>query len=60
MDALLGQIAIVRTPLSPEGQVLVRGELWNAVCPDRAEKGDSVIIRGYQALTLEVELLNSH
>ena len=60
MDALLGQIAIVRTPLSPEGQVLVRGELWNAVCPDRAEKGDSVIIRGYHALTLEVELLNSH
>jgi membrane-bound serine protease (ClpP class) len=55
MDALLGQIAEVRTPLAPEGQVLVRGELWNAICADHAAKGDSVIVRGYRALTLEVE-----
>jgi membrane-bound serine protease (ClpP class) len=29
-DAMLGWLAIAQTPLSPEGHVLVRGELWRA------------------------------
>jgi membrane-bound serine protease (ClpP class) len=55
MQALLGEVAEVQTPLEPEGQVLVRGELWAARCPQGARKGDSVVVRGYHDLTLEVE-----
>jgi membrane-bound serine protease (ClpP class) len=55
MDALLGEVAEVRTPLEPRGQVLVRGELWSAECPEGARKGESVVVRGYHDLTLEVE-----
>jgi membrane-bound serine protease (ClpP class) len=29
-EALIGQIAVVRTPLTPAGVVLVKGELWTA------------------------------
>ncbi len=55
MQALLGEVAEVRTPLEPQGQVLVRGELWTAHCPAGARKGESVVVRGYHDLTLEVE-----
>jgi membrane-bound serine protease (ClpP class) len=55
MQALLGEVAVAQTPLEPQGQVLVRGELWTAHCPQGARKGDSVFVRGYHDLTLEVE-----
>jgi membrane-bound serine protease (ClpP class) len=55
MDALLGEVAEAQTPLRPTGQVLVRGELWGAHCPAGADKGDFVVVRGFHALTLEVE-----
>ena len=55
MSALLGELAEARTPLEPTGQVLVRGELWTAHCPQGARKGDAVVVRGFHELTLEVE-----
>ena len=41
--------------LRERAEVLVRGELWTAHCPQGARKGDAVVVRGFHELTLEVE-----
>jgi membrane-bound ClpP family serine protease len=46
---------VVRTPLSPEGQVMMQGELWRAVAEDGpAAAGETVRVTGVDGLTLKV------
>lgn len=57
-EALIGQIAVVTQALDPSGEVLVRGEHWQA---DVAEglvvgNGASVVIQSVDSLRLGVEL----
>src|ERR1700733_3211080 len=54
-DAMIGLIAVVTQPLSPPGQVLVNGELWQAESPTPAALGDKVRVHGLRDLTLLVE-----
>ncbi|MEO6912214.1 MAG: nodulation protein NfeD [Edaphobacter sp.] len=56
-QAMLGGIAVTRTPLSPEGQVEIRGEIWHASLRGHASlpAGASVLVRGIEGLTLIVE-----
>jgi membrane-bound serine protease (ClpP class) len=54
-EALIGQIAVVRSPLTPEGKVFVMGELWNAVSSAPAEIGTRVRIRAVEGLRLQVD-----
>lgn len=56
-DAMLGHIAIARTPLSPRGQVEIRGELWQARVRGDASVpiGSAVLVKGVEELTLVVE-----
>jgi membrane-bound serine protease (ClpP class) len=54
-QGLIGEIAIARTALNPEGKVFVHGELWNAVSPVPIEVGEQVRIRGVADLKLQVE-----
>jgi membrane-bound serine protease (ClpP class) len=54
-EALIGKEATVAAPCLPEGQVQVRGELWQARCPEGATRGDIVVVRGLDGLTLIVE-----
>jgi membrane-bound serine protease (ClpP class) len=52
---MVGQTAVARTPLAPEGQVAVQGELWRAVAQDGPiDPGESVTIVGVDGLTLTV------
>jgi membrane-bound serine protease (ClpP class) len=54
---LLGQRAVVRTPLRPRGQVFLRGELWEAeVEEDEAgvDAGGEVVVDKVEGLTLHV------
>ncbi|MCI0532255.1 MAG: nodulation protein NfeD [candidate division Zixibacteria bacterium] len=51
---LLGQTAVVKTKLDPEGTVFVEGELWKAVSDKPAQPGDKVRIVGLENLTLKV------
>jgi membrane-bound serine protease (ClpP class) len=53
--ALMGQTGVARTPLAPEGQVLVQGELWRAVARGPVPEGDRVRVVGVNGLTLTVE-----
>ena len=52
---MVGQTAVVRTPLAPEGQVAVHGELWRAVAQDGPiAAGEPVTIVRVDGLTLTV------
>jgi membrane-bound serine protease (ClpP class) len=48
-------IGIALTALSPAGQVLVRGEYWNAVSAAPVAAGASIRVIGIEGLTLKVE-----
>jgi membrane-bound serine protease (ClpP class) len=56
-QAMIGNLAITRTPLSPIGQVEVRGELWQARLegPSELPTGVVVRIRAVSGLQLVVE-----
>ena len=54
--ALVGQTGVARGALSPEGQVLVQGELWRAVVRGApVEEGCRIRVVDVQGLTLTVE-----
>jgi membrane-bound serine protease (ClpP class) len=54
-EGLIGEIAVVRVPLAPEGTVFVMGEMWNAVSRIPADIGSRVRVRAVHGLQLEVE-----
>jgi membrane-bound serine protease (ClpP class) len=54
-EGLVGQLGVVRTPIAPEGQVFVRGEIWRAVSDDGPiPEGEKVRIVKVDGLTLHV------
>ncbi len=56
MEALIGAMAEVRTPLNPDGSVFLNGELWRARSDDRSEipAGTLVEIIAIQGFQLRV------
>ena len=56
-QAMIGKLAVTRTPLAPTGQVEVRGELWQARLegPSELPTGATVRIRAIADLQLVVE-----
>jgi membrane-bound serine protease (ClpP class) len=56
-QAMLGGLAIARTPLEPTGQVEIRGELWQASLPPQTTlpAGAAVRVRKVEGLLLLVE-----
>ncbi len=50
-EAMLGWMAVAQTPLTPDGQVLVRGELWRA----RLTTDDSVVAAGGRVKVLRAD-----
>jgi membrane-bound serine protease (ClpP class) len=54
-DALMGARATAMEELTPEGHVLVEGEIWRATAPERVEKGAALRVTGHQAYLLRVE-----
>jgi len=55
VETLIGAGAYVVTPLVPEGQVKVNGEIWRAHSDHAAEVGETVRIKAVRGLTLDVE-----
>lgn len=54
-QGLVGEIAVARTPLTPQGRVFVHGELWNAISSAPVDAGEAVRVRAVADLHLEVE-----
>jgi membrane-bound serine protease (ClpP class) len=55
VDALVGLTAVAQQPLSPNGQVLVHGELWQAESNIPVSVGEEVKVRAVRNLTLLVD-----
>jgi membrane-bound serine protease (ClpP class) len=52
---LVGMAGVTRTPIDPEGHVLVNGELWRARADGgRIEEGESVRVLAVEGLTVRV------
>jgi membrane-bound serine protease (ClpP class) len=54
-EALLGVVGLAQQPIAPRGQILVRGELWQAESDTPISSGDAVRVRAVRGLTLLVE-----
>jgi membrane-bound serine protease (ClpP class) len=54
-EGMVGEVGIARTALEPEGQVLVRGEYWDAVAPSNIPAGAQIRVKGVAGLKLQVE-----
>jgi membrane-bound serine protease (ClpP class) len=54
-EALVGAVGVAQQELVPEGQILVHGELWEAVSETPVAVGESVRVRGVEGLKLLVE-----
>jgi membrane-bound serine protease (ClpP class) len=55
VQGLIGEVGTARTALSPQGKVLVHGELWNATSSSNVDAGAPVVIRQVDGLELQVE-----
>lgn len=55
IEALLGESGRVVQSLSPTGQVLVHGELWQAEANEPLQAGENIQVKGWKNLTLLVE-----
>jgi len=60
VDALIGLTAVAQQPLSPNGQVLVHGELWQAESSIPVPVGEVVKVRAVRNLTLLVDRIPSN
>jgi membrane-bound serine protease (ClpP class) len=54
-SGMIGEVGITRTALEPEGQVLVRGEIWEAVASANVPAGARVRVKALAGLKLLVE-----
>jgi membrane-bound serine protease (ClpP class) len=52
---MIGEVGVASTALAPEGQVLVRGEYWNAVADAAISPGTRVRVKAVESLKLRVE-----
>ena len=52
---MVGEVGVTRTALEPEGQVLVRGEIWEAAASGNVPAGARVRVKAVAGLKLLVE-----
>ena len=58
-DALVGSEASAMEPLSPEGHVLVEGEIWRAVASEPVPAGTKLRVTGHEQYLLRVAPIGS-
>jgi membrane-bound serine protease (ClpP class) len=56
-SGMIGDIAVARTPLTPEGKVFVHGEYWDATSSGLVAEGTRVRVLAVEGLHLRVEPL---
>ena len=54
VDALVGRSARAMEPLTPEGHVLVEGEIWDAVASEPVAAGAQLLVSGHEQYLLRV------
>jgi membrane-bound serine protease (ClpP class) len=53
-EGMVGLVGIAKTPLTPQGKVLVHGELWDAVSDRPLQPGDEAEVTRMEGLKLHV------
>jgi membrane-bound serine protease (ClpP class) len=59
-EALIGAVGVAQQALSPQGQILIHGELWQAQSTTPIPAGERVKVRGVDGLTLLVDPVQQH
>jgi membrane-bound serine protease (ClpP class) len=54
-SGMIGEVGVTRTALEPEGQVMVRGEYWDAIASANIPAGAEVRVKAVAGLKLMVE-----
>ncbi|MBU4140899.1 MAG: nodulation protein NfeD [Candidatus Omnitrophica bacterium] len=54
-EGLIGQTALARTDISPEGKVFIHGEIWDAQSGEKIRKGEKVVVEKVEGLKLTVK-----
>jgi len=54
-EGLVGEIGVAITPIKPEGDVKVHGEIWHAISSEAIKKGERIKIKSVNGLELVVE-----
>ena len=57
LEEMVGLVGIVKTALTPHGQLAVHGELWEAVSEQPLQPGDEAEVTGVDGLRLRVKPL---
>ena len=52
---MIGEVVEIRRWNKTEGQVLINGELWSAVCENPLPVGGKTVVRGIEGLTLKLK-----
>ena len=52
---MIGKVVEIRRWNKTEGQVMINGELWSAVCEVPLPVGGKAVIRGIEGITLKLE-----
>ena len=52
---MIGKVVEIRRWNKTEGQVLINGELWSAVCEGPLQVGGKAVVQGIEGLTLKLK-----
>jgi membrane protein implicated in regulation of membrane protease activity len=55
MTGMVGKVVEIRRWNNTEGQVLINGELWSAVCEAPLPVGSKAVVQGIEGLTLKLK-----
>jgi len=58
MEGIIGMKGTAKTDLNPDGQILVAGELWKAICDEKIKKNDTVEVIEIKDFILKVKKNN--
>lgn len=53
-EGMVGLVGVAKTPVAPQGKLLVHGELWEAVSDQPIQPGDEAVVLRLEGLTLHV------
>ncbi|HUK57173.1 MAG TPA: nodulation protein NfeD [Nitrospiria bacterium] len=55
IEGFIGASGTARTEVHPRGQILIRGEIWEAVSSEAIREGEAVEVTGIDGLTLRIK-----
>jgi membrane-bound serine protease (ClpP class) len=55
---IVGEVGVVKKAIMPDGKIMIRGELWNAIAKEPIPEGTRVRVLNLENLVLEVEPLD--